>query len=508
MEVEVLHRISNQVTSWVSTAGIASVCAAGALMVLESSLSTFAVGILSLCLIIIGLIRTEWLLFVALLSGIFYTPLERFSSRVFGILVIPMDAIFLLSMVIILIKTISGGRSANSKDTIDPLDQSFKLTKIVTGVFLLIFFIAMLIGLFRNHYWQTVFSEGKLALYYGAIPLIAGLFGARKIRLEVLMFFLVAASALGSLYDLYARVFDIYTVSAYSGGVEGAVAYADTPLGDIIRDYGWASTFAYQVFSVLISFVFILQGRRILTRLGWLALLLINLVANLLTVTRGFMFSLLIGVFAVLVFSSLSVAQSWRVRWRKLIGRFTIGVLLLVGVFFAVGQVIPQANAAFYRLFGVIDRSYAGAEDVYNMEYRLQSIQTGLSNALEQPLGRGFGTRSPASSRSTSEWRVVYLIYHNSLGYMLYTFGFPGTIAVIVIFTVLIFRLIGLIRKVEATEKRTSVALLSCLLALLAMSFTTGNSLFIHNNSLLPFVVIIVAATLYCIQSNAWEINH
>ena len=85
---------------------------------------------------------------------------------------------------------------------------------------------------------------------------------------------------------------------------------------------------------------------------------------------------------------------------------------------------------------------------------------------------------------------------------MLYKFGVPGTLAVLVIYAVLFFKLFGRIRKVEATKKRTSIALMSCLVALLCMSFTSGNFLFAIN-SLLPFVVIMIAATLYCIERNA-----
>lgn len=100
-----MTKSDNQLLRHILTAGVASACAIIALIVLESSLSAFGVAIFALAFILIGVIRTDWLLFVVLLSGIFYTPLERFSSRVLGILVIPMDAIFLLSMGFIVLKT-------------------------------------------------------------------------------------------------------------------------------------------------------------------------------------------------------------------------------------------------------------------------------------------------------------------------------------------------------------------------------------------------------------------
>lgn len=497
-----LPNVRNQILGYAAIAAVASVCAAAMLLFVESSLSAFGGVILILAFILIGFVRTEWLLLVILLTGIFYTPLEKLSFRMAGILVIPMDAIFLLSMVMMLLKT-KWGRKPVKGDL--RLEQGLSTTKIVSGVFLLIIFAATFIGLFRNHYWQTVFAEAKLGLYYGALPLILWALGSRKLRPETLMLFLVFFSTLGSLYDIYARIFDIYTVSAYSGGVEGAVAIADTQFGDIIRDYGWVSTFHYQVFSALICLCFILQGRRPIPRLGLLALLVVNVVANLLTVTRGFTFALLIGGLAVIVCSSL-VDYSQRMRWGRLVGRFTIGVLLLVTVFVGLGRIVPQANASFGRLWGVMDRSYAGKGDVANMEYRLQSIKTGFNNALEHPLGMGFGTGSPSSSVSVTERLMLSLMNHNSIGYMLYKFGFPGAVAVLVIFALLCFRLFGLVRTGQAAAKRMSTCVLSCLLAIFGMSFTSGNFLF-SICSVLPFVVIMIATGFYYVGRNTCRVN-
>ena len=411
-----------------------------------------------------------------------------------------MDAIFFLMTIIMLLKSMRLDRSVLWVNMNCPSEHDFGLTETVTAIFLLIFFVATMLGFFRYHYWQTIFTEAKVGLYFGAIPLIADVFRKGKIRLETFLLFLVVASTLGCIYDLYARIYDVYTISAFTGGEAGVVSYADTAAGEIVRDYGWGSTFIYQVFSVLICFAFLLKTKRTLLRLGWLGLLSINLLSNLLTVTRGYMVGLLIGLPAVIYLSNLAGSASQGVLWGKLIGRATIAVLVLFGILSAMVYTIPQTSAAFERFYGLYDRNYAGYGDESNEEYRLKSVETGLSSALEYPFGVGYGYLVPSTSLSVEQERIRSLVYHNSLGFMLYKFGFPGTVTTIGIFAVIIVKLFSLIRREEKADKRALICIMSSLLALLSMSITSTNWLFDHS-SLLPFIVAIIAGGLSNVDS-------
>lgn len=473
-----------------------------AVVALRSSVSAFIGLSLISGVIIIGVIRTEWLLLIVLASAVFYTPLAVLSHRIGGILVIPMDALFVMMIILMLVKRLWGKRFLVNRSSF--FEHGLDLPRTVAGFFLLIFFVAIMLGFFRYHYWQTILTEAKVGLYFGAIPLIADLFRKRAVRLETIFVFVVLASSLGCVYDLYARICHVYTVGTFTGGATGEVSYAYMAAGDIVRDYGWGSTFVYQVFSVLISFTFFLTARGALHRLGWIGLFVINLVANLLTVTRGFMVGIFVGMVTATIVSSLPGSLSEGVCREKPILRVIMAVLVLIGLVFGVVQVVPQTSAAFERIYGLYDRHYAGDGDVSNMEFRIQSMQTGLRHALHYPFGNGFGYMKPSSSLSSQQEDIRKLVYHNSLGFMLYKFGIPGTFITMSIYCFLIIKLFMIIYTASESDRVLVMCLISSLSALLIMSFTSTNWLFDYS-SLLPFIVILIAISLITIETTTWK---
>ncbi|MGC8491057.1 MAG: hypothetical protein ACP5SH_04895 [Syntrophobacteraceae bacterium] len=476
----------------------AAMAAIVGIIALRYGISAFLEGMIIIAVLLIGVTHEEWLLFIVMFSAIFYTPLTGVSTRIGGILIIPMDVLYLLLMCIIMVKPLWGERIF--LDVHDPLKYESGFTHVVTGVFLVIFFAATIQGFFQYHYWQTILTEAKVGLYFGAIPLLADLFRKRTIRLETFLIFVVSATSLGCVYDLYARICHVYTVGTFTGGAVGEVSYAYMTAGEIVRDYGWGSTFVYQVFSVLISFTFFLKAKDVLGRFGWICLFVINLLSNLLTVTRGFMVGLFVGLTSIIFLSSLNVPLSEGVFRMKRIGRMMMASLVLLGLVVSVVWIVPQTGAAFDRIYGLYDGHYAGDGDVSNMEFRIQSMQTGLSSAWRNPLGMGFGYMEPSSSLSSGQERIRKLVYHNSLGFMLYKFGFPGTFLILGIFSFLILRLYRL-RNENETDERVRICLISSLLSLLSMSFTSTNWLFDHS-CVLPFVVVLIAVSVFMIDDS------
>ncbi len=464
-----------------------------AVVALRSSVSTF-IGALAIAgVMIIGVISTEWLFLIMVASAVFYTPLADFSHRVGGILVIPMDVLFVMMIVLILLKRLCDTRITVNRSCF--LEHGLDLPQRVAGLFLLIFFVAIMLGFFRYHYWQTILTEAKVGVYFGAIPLLADLFRKRSVGLKIFLVFVVLASSLGSVYDLYARACHVYTVGTFTGGAAGEVSYAYTAAGDIVRDYGWGSTFVYQVFAVLISFAFFLTERGPARRLGWIGLFVINLVANLLTVTRGYMVGMFVGIVTIIFLTSFPGSLSEAVCRGKPIVRMIFACSVLLGLVFAVVQVVPQTSAAFERIYGLYDRHYAGDGDVGNMEFRIQSMRLGLRHALHYPLGNGFGYRRPSSSLSSRQEEIRKLVYHNSIGFMLYKFGLPGTLVIIGIYCMIIVRLLLLIVRERGYDNTISICLIASVIATLAMSITSTNWLFDYS-SLLPFIVILISASL------------
>ncbi len=444
------------------------------------------VGLIILPIVLIGaFIREELLIYMAVLLGIFYTPFYPLTFRFIGILLIPTDLLFLLILAIgFARKLMTGSSKVNSR------------LFVITGIVAIIILYGTFLGALQGNYWKTVFRETKLIIYYGAIPIFIGWLLKSKIQLKHIFFFVLISATAGSLYDLYARIFDIYTVSAFAGGVEGVITYADTPFGKIIRDYGWVSTFHYQVFACLIGLVFILWTKSWSKRVLFIILTMINLIANLLTVTRGFMFGLLMGGASLILFISIQVNERNQVQIGKLIKRAVSGVMLLAIIIIVAAQIVPSVQASFYRFLTIVDARYAGAGDIGNISLRLSSIQLGIETAWTNPLGMGFGIESPSETRTEAEGRILYLLYHNSLGYILYIYGLFFGVFILLLLLSLALSISFQVFRAEQDDKMLLSILGTNYVALLAMSFTTGNFLFAVDN-VLPYAVILMSGILY-----------
>jgi hypothetical protein len=463
------------------------VCAAGILLLSQSGFQRWTVALGMSCLIVLCVARPEAVVYLMLLSGLFFTPLYSLSFRLFGVLVLPSDLLALLALVLFLVGQGTVGRRAEG-----PGGASVAMDYRMAEIFCLVLVVASVLGAIRGHFWKSVLREAKLCLYYGLIPVFATFLATGRLKLRRMFVWLVVFSTVGAIYDIYCRVFDIYTTSAYSGGVEGAVAYAHTPSGAIVRDYGWVSTFHYQIFAFLCAMVFFLDYDRWRYKVLFLVLAAVNLTANLLTLTRGFVLAVIVGAVTM---AFLEGARK-RVTVRAALPRIVAVVLLVVGVVYAVVIVAPQAKWAFYRTLSVFKPEYAGPGDIEQAQFRVAAIGLGARTALVHPFGRGLGTDSPTGQETLRERQVLSLLYHNSLGYILYTFGLVGGVVILGTLGWSFLVVVRMFHGADDKDKTVLTMIASGLTALFATSFTSGNFLFTVG-SVLPYVIILFGAVRY-----------
>ncbi len=465
----------------------------------------FAVILVLITLILlIFLLRPKFSLYFFLFMGVFYTPLYEYKFRLFGILFLPTDLMAILIYLLVLINLFAG-RYINLKR------QNLNLGKVpVEGklhyVILFLILLSTLIGLAQGNYWKSIFRETKLALYYGLIPLFSTYLISKASDIKRYFAILILLATIGSIYDLYCRIFDIYTVSAFAGSREGVITYAETPIGRIIRDYGWVSTFHYQVIAFLACLIFFFATKKLSLRILLLIAGSINLVANLLTVTRGFTLAILAGVIFMVFLRGLSESTSVFKAFRRL----AVSLVVIFAVFYVAISFVPETKASFYRFISIFSPTYAGRGDIENMQVRLLSIYLGLTTGIKNPFGRGFGILSPTGEETSSEAMTLWLLYHNSIGYIFFTFGVVGGVLLFYLFVKLILRLLRLFRFTTKEGKHILALILVSFIAVFSMSFTSGNFLFAIEN-LLPFIVTLFSFSLKFAkyrENKAWETNH
>lgn len=448
---------------------------------------------------LILLSRPKISLYFFLFMGVFYTPLYEYKFRLFGILVLPTDLMAILIYLLVLINLFAGERYIRLKK------ENLNLGKVpIEGklhyVILFLILLSTFMGLAQGNYWKSVFRETKLALYYGLIPLFSTYLISKASDIKKYFAVLILLATIGSVYDLYCRIFDIYTVSAFAGGIEGAITYAETPIGNIIRDYGWVSTFHYQVIAFFACLIFFFATKKLSLRISLLIAGSINLIANLLTVTRGFTLAILAGVAFMILLRGLGESTSVFKAFRRL----AVSFVVIFAVFYIAIIFVPETEAAFYRFTSIFSPTYAGRGDIENMEVRLSSIYLGLTTGLKNPFGRGFGVLSPTGEETFSEAMTLWLLYHNSIGYIFFTFGVVGGVLLFYLFTKLILRLLRLFRFTSKEGRHVLALILVSFIAIFSMSFTSGNFLFAID-SLLPFVVALFSFSLYLLNNRGKE---
>jgi len=438
------------------------------------------------------ILKPELSVYVFLIFGVFYTPLYEYKFRLFGILVLPTDLMAILIYFSVFINRVFGRFkrfSFSHADKPKSIGNSFHVVIIALILW------ATFIGLFQGNYWKSVFRETKMVLYYGLIPVFVSFFISDRRVIFRYFAFLIVLSTIGSFYDLYCRIFDIYTVSAYAGGIEGAVTYADTPIGRIIRDYGWVSTFHYQVIAFLACLVFFFGFKNFFVRITLFIVALINLIANMLTVTRGFILGIIVGVILLIFLSGLRHSTS---LFKAVASSFAV-VIVIFGIFYLSMLFVPEVSAAFYRFTSVFSSEYAGRGDIENMNVRLSSIYLGINTGLNHPLGRGFGILSPTGEETFSEAMTLWLIYHNSIGYIFFTFGLIGGFVVFYLLAKLTLELLKIYRIISIQDKQALSLILVSLFAVFSMSFTSGNFLF-NIDLLFPFIITLFSFSMFYIK--------
>lgn len=436
------------------------------------------------------LLKPQFSIYIFLFIGIFFTPLYDYRFRLFGILILPSD---LMAILIFLLVLLNQGLWRYRK--LNSMSLNLRKLRIEGKLYYAILYLILLatfLGLIQGNYWKSVFRETKLALYYGLIPVFATYLISKSKNIQMYFIVLILLATVGSIYDLYCRVFDIYTVSAFAGGREGVITYAETPIGRIIRDYGWVSTFDYQVIAFLACLIFFFSTKNLLYRILLFVVGLINLIANLLTVTRGFTLAILMGIIFLIFLRGLGQSVSIFSAIRSLVASFAVIII----IFYVSLNFVPEIKASFYRFSSIFLPGYAGKGDIENMQFRLSSIYFGLSTGFKYPLGKGFGILSPTGEEAFSEILTLSLLYHNSIGYIYFTFGIIGGTLIFYLLTKLFLKLIKLFKFSPKEDKHNLSLILVSLVAVFSMSFTSGNVLFTINGTL-PFIVTIFSFSLF-----------
>ena len=458
----------------------------------------FGIGLVTILIffsffLLLMLLKPELLIYGFLMLGVFYTPLYDYKFRLFGLLVLPMDLMAILIYCLVFINRTLGRLK---KFVFSPASAKKTIVSNFHFAILGLIILATFIGLVQGNYWKSVFRETKLMLYYGLIPVFISFFISGRDTVFRYFVFLIVLSTIGSFYDLYCRIFDIYTVSAFAGGREGVVTYADTPIGKIIRDYGWVSTFHYQVIAFLACLIFFFATKSLFAKAIFFIVALINLITNMLTVTRGFMLGIVVGITLLIFLWSLRRSTSTL----RIVINFTTVVTVIVGIFYLSSLFVPEVKAAFYRFGSIFSSEYAGEGDIENMNVRLSSVYLGINTGLSHPLGRGFGILSPTGEETFSEAMRLWLLYHNSIGYIFFTFGLIGGFVIFYFFTKLTLGLLKLYRFASIQDKEALSLILVSLLAVFSMSFTSGNFLFSIDN-LLPFIITLFSFSIFYLKN-------
>lgn len=425
----------------------------------------------------------EWAIILTLAVGVFYTPLQKGSFRLAGIYLDPMDILFLCLFSYYLAKALCKGAH---KIQI----RFYLVALIIIGMMVL----ATFIGLAHGNYWKTIFRETKMVVYFSMIPVFAHAIGKNRVNLVRIYAWLIILTSIGSIYDLYARAIGYYPSSPFAGGAPGVITYAYTPVGRIIRDYGWISTFHYQVFVCIILIPMVLQSTTWKGKILLSAALILNLVANLLTITRGFLLGLIMGVLILLLLLPIRLYSDGKLIIHKIAFRIIAFGLAACILFGTALQLVPQLQAPFFRFFSIVTPEYAGKGDIGTVNLRMDSIRLGVQSASKNLLGMGFGIETSMQNLTTGDQRILTLLFHNSLGYMFYVFGSIGGTCIFTLLVILGIRVSYITLTEPIGKNKYSLATITGLyLALLAMSFTTGNFLFSIEN-VFPFTIFILSA--------------
>jgi len=425
----------------------------------------------------------KFFLYIFIFIGVFFSLLRGFYFRLFGILILPTDLIVLLLHYLYFLF-----RATRIKQKTNLPMQGVKKSaeNYLYHVILILILLATFIGLVQGNYWKSIFRETKLILYFGLIPVFMRFLMKDKKVIIIVFVFLIVISTLGSLYDLYCRDYGILDPS-----LSKSVRYAYTPLGKINRDYGLFSTFGYQVPVFLASLIFFLKTKNPLYKILLFFTALINLIANLLTVTRGYVLALIVGILLLIFLNGLSRGGSVLKAVRRWVG----GVVVISLVFYIALSIAPEVKASFYRFASIFRPEYAGAGDIENIQVRLSSIYLGFNTALSYPLGRGFGILSPTGEETSSEALILWLLYHNSLGYIFYTFGIIGALILLYLFIKTFIRLINIYIHANSEDSIPLALILTSLSCIFCEAFTFNNVLFSINSNI-PLVIFLFASAM------------
>jgi hypothetical protein len=207
------------------------------------------------------------------------------------------------------------------------------------------------------------------------------------------------------------------------------------------------------------------------------------------------MLGIIVGVILLIFLSGLRHSTS---LFKAVASSFAV-LIVIFGIFYLSMLFVPEVSAAFYRFTSVFSSEYAGRGDIENMNVRLSSIYLGINTGLNHPLGRGFGILSPTGEETFSEAMTLWLIYHNSIGYIFFTFGLIGGFVVFYLLAKLTLQLLKIYRIISIQDKQALSLILASLFAVFSMSFTSGNFLF-NIDLLFPFIITLFSFSIFYIK--------
>jgi hypothetical protein len=300
----------------------------------------------------------------------------------------------------------------------------------VLGACLVVWSIVMLIaGLRAANAGETldVIIRYEMALLY--FPLLFFAFSRilreRNVRMDKL-WRLLASAAVGLIVWMFVMRILNKPFEGNSGFSE--LGRITTSEGSTVRrDFGAASAFiVYPTLALAGVAAMVYSSRRHMTAA---ALAFAGVVATFVTLIRGEIFGLAVGLCAILVINSRSSHRTARLRTAVSLAAGCIALLV------ALAYINPNVRDAVLQrsLPGVFKESKIASQ---NAEYRLKALRLGLSEAGRHPLGIGFRNDTVLEARSVDP---EYL-GHSGPAWLLVFTGWPGLVASAFVLVALIAR--------------------------------------------------------------------
>ena len=197
----------------------------------------------------------------------------------------------------------------------------------------------------------------------------------------------------------------------------GHLGAVETTGGVLRRDFGFASAFIIYPVIGLAGAAFLLHGPRRTAPAA--AMLAVGIVATLLTLIRGEIFGLVIGLIVIALMSTRATALRLSRPAAIVAG---CAVLLIAALGLWVASPSTARGVAERSLPGVVRQS---AEATQNAKYRQQAVRAGISAAGRHPAGVGFVPDEAITAKSGAD---LGYIAHSGLTAMAAYAGWLGLI--------------------------------------------------------------------------------